>query len=676
MYRKRYSFLFASVLLAFVVPFMPAALHKSSAANDTDTLPSLKASIEASDIFRRGYATFGLFGVVPDGTVLSATDEPVPAVTPTAAPSPPPEIFTHPLLNARVTVAGATTMNPSPYEAVVVARSSDVINVIPGKALTVWVDFLNTGTATWTNNGSHFIALNVTHPAGRTSAFQHPFWKSSYRPAVMRTNQVKPGETGRVAFALRAPKTPGVYTESFQLVAENLTWISGSTVTFTIGVGERVTPPQHWKARETARSSEGTLKMDPGQARTAWISFANDGTVPWFRSGNHFVAVNTTDPAGRTSTFRHPYWRANYRAGLLSEKYVRPGEVGTFRIALQAPTTPGIYTENFQLVAENLAWIDGGKFSLTIQVGDPLAIQTVTQETGEPTIRVGLFQTSQPVTVTASGTYDVWDGSSVKLSTEAAAAQTTVITETGSYTVTSPSGTWTTLTPPRFIPSDTTVIMEITSFENRPSWNTALNDNRFRGTLEVRSATGGSWVIDELPLESYLRGVAESSNGSPIEYLKALAIAERSYTLWHYLAGGKDKINDFTVNATTDQVYRGYGFELRSQDPLTAVTSTSGTVITHPEAISPANQRGVAVTPYSSGTDGRTRGWSEVWSGNFPWLLSVEDPYGIISNALTLSGNHMVGMSAKGALGYAQNGKTSSEILIHYYSGIAVEKVY
>jgi SpoIID/LytB domain protein len=186
------------------------------------------------------------------------------------------------------------------------------------------------------------------------------------------------------------------------------------------------------------------------------------------------------------------------------------------------------------------------------------------------------------------------------------------------------------------------------------------------------------WAINELPLESYLKGLAEVSNGQPPEYLKALITSARSYILWHTLRGGKHPNEHFDINATTDQVYRGYGFEQRSIDPIAAVTASAGQVITHPDALSQLNPEGIIVAAYSSGTDGRTRSWQEVWnSGGFPWCLSVPDPYGIISNATTLTGNHMVGLSAQGARGFAtKENKTFDWILKYYYTGVNITKLY
>lgn len=690
MKKKFFPSLFATIMLGMIMPLFPFLLqsNQSSQQEARQDAGPLSASVQISSFITQGYV--GAPTRMPEASaqalaepsVNNAVSERTAPLKAAIAPEPREPAKTTPLQEARVagsqesTVRIAAASRALPYEALEVARSSDAVMINPGQAVTLWVDFKNVGTATWNNRGANFIALNVTNPAGRSSVFRHSYWGADYRAGRMTPSQVRPGEVGRIRFAIQAPQETGVYEESFHLVAEHLTWITGGKTTFTIGVGQRPTYPQHWKATETARSASGTVHIDPGKALTFSVDYRNDGSVPWFSSGNNFVALNVTNPVGRSSIFRHGTWKAAYRPAQLTQPFVRPGETAQFRFAIQAPQQEGIYTETFQLVAEGLTWIDGSTITVLIQVGNPVVQETAIPLAGEPVIRVGLFTTTAPVTITSTGGYTVSDSGGTR-ATRAAAESTQITSTGGTYSVSS-GESWQSSSPIRITPQGDNGIVEITSYENRPSWNTLLNDNTFRGVIEVRyvTSTNTTWVINELPLESYLRGVAETSNELPAEYLKAMAIAERSYTLWHYLAGGKYSSEQFTVNATTDQVYRGYGYESRSIDPRAAVIATAGKVLTHPDAVSIRNTRGIIVTPYSSGTDGRTRNWSEVWQGSFSWLQSVDDPYGIIPDALTRSGNHMVGMSAKGALGYATNGSTAESILTHFYTGTHLESAY
>ena len=85
----------------------------------------------------------------------------------------------------------------------------------------------------------------------------------------------------------------------------------------------------------------------------------------------------------------------------------------------------------------------------------------------------------------------------------------------GKYRVKTGAKNWISL-PPRFLASGNG-ILEITNFENRPAWNPALNDNLFRGVLEIQKVGEKLTVINELQLEDYLKGIAEVSNSDPKE---------------------------------------------------------------------------------------------------------------------------------------------------------------
>ncbi len=227
--------------------------------------------------------------------------------------------------------------------------------------------------------------------------------------------------------------------------------------------------------------------------------------------------------------------------------------------------------------------------------------------------------------------------------------------------------------PVRIVPKNSTII-EVLSYKD-PNWNNTLNFNRFRGVIEIcrSSVTGKIWVVNELPLEYYLRGVAETSNNSHYEFLRAMAIAERSYALYHIAWGGKHRGEPFHLKNSrrgngSDQIYIGYNYEKDVPRIVSATGATAGQVVTYGGR--------VVITPYSSGTDGkRTRSWSEVWGSSVPWCVSVPDPYGYIPDWKTRPGNHMVGLSTKGALGYAEKGSTHTQILNHYYKNTKVSFV-
>ena len=110
-------------------------------------------------------------------------------------------------------------------------------------------------------------------------------------------------------------------------------------------------------------------------------------------------------------------------------------------------------------------------------------------------------------------------------------------------------------------------------------WSKPSAYDQFRGVIRLIGQTNGTSTvngINELPLESYLRGVVPSEVSStwPIEAIKAQAIAARSYAAYrlHPTTGTYDMYDD-----TRSQVYRGYLGEKSGTNA--AISATAGQVV-------------------------------------------------------------------------------------------------
>jgi stage II sporulation protein D len=139
----------------------------------------------------------------------------------------------------------------------------------------------------------------------------------------------------------------------------------------------------------------------------------------------------------------------------------------------------------------------------------------------------------------------------------------------------------------------------------------------YRGDIEVRVDGSGVTAINELDMDSYLRGVVAGEMPStwPLEALKVQAVAARTYALATRKTGGAfDQYPD-----TRSQVYRGVTGESVRSDA--AVSDTTGRIVTY------AGQP--AVTYYFSTSGGHTENveYSFVGSLSKPWLVGVPDPY-------------------------------------------------
>src|SRR3954453_7664692 len=144
-----------------------------------------------------------------------------------------------------------------------------------------------------------------------------------------------------------------------------------------------------------------------------------------------------------------------------------------------------------------------------------------------------------------------------------------------------------------------------------------VSSGLYRGAIEVRLDGGGVTSINQLDMDSYIRGVVagEMPSSWPLEALKVQAVAARTYALSTAKSSGAfDQYPD-----TRSQVYRGVSGESVRSDA--AVADTARQIVTYNGT--------PAVTYYFSTSGGQTENveFSFIGSLSKPWLVSVPDPY-------------------------------------------------
>ena len=563
-----------------------------------------------------------------------------------------------------------------PLEAQIISQSPSVLRLKPGQSFTVSVKIKNTGTSAWQNSGTSFVAINTADEKLQKtvkSKFQHKSWKKWWRPTGL-SKSIKPGETAIIKFVVTAPLETGRFTEYFSLAKAGYGFIDGGNFPLTI-----VSFPQI-SIKSTVPES---LEIEQGQTKTVNVQFENTSKISW--DAKKFPLALSVGDLKSLSSFTDSSWTDNKTPCLIAVKSrIKPKQKFSCSVTFKAPDTPGSYRETFFLNAENLGSISTSRFPLNFSVLPKTEAAAPRFVAGEPIIRVGLFSKNKETQFKANDILDLIDSTgAVILTVNQSSLINIAPIDAASFSVSAENQTINISSPARFAPRNQTTVSEITTFERRPAWNTTLNDNLFRGTIEFRLLPNSTtyWAIEEVALEEYLRGIAEVSDSDNPIYLKTMMISARTYAAFLNIYKTKHKIEGFDVNMTTDQVYRGYNLELRAPNTTKAVLETEGQVLIHPYAVEEKNPQGVIVASYSSGTDGKTRRWCEVWKcadpeKDYPWAIATDDPLGIIPNALTLSGNHMVGLSGKGARVMAGQGKTFEEILKYYYAGVEIKKLY
>jgi stage II sporulation protein D len=136
------------------------------------------------------------------------------------------------------------------------------------------------------------------------------------------------------------------------------------------------------------------------------------------------------------------------------------------------------------------------------------------------------------------------------------------------------------------------------------------------GGAELRLYGGALILVASIDMEKYIAGVvaAELLPGWPVEALKAMSVAARSYTLWRIGARSKAPF-DLTADVSS-QVFRG--LERVPQPVRDATRATRRQVLRY---------KGKPISAYYHAcAAGRTATAGEVWGKDQPYLQSVVSP--------------------------------------------------
>ena len=513
-----------------------------------------------------------------------------------------------------------------------------------GVEFSAWVKLKNTGNTTWRNTGNNTVYLGTDHKRDRQSDFV-----DGTRIGFMEQKVVEPGETATFNLNLKAPTEPGYYQEYFTPVVEGITWMSDSGMYFeTVIIGDEY-------AAEVIEMSP-LNQFERGSKYVVWMKLRNIGKKTWTKKNMKMVFLREQD--------------LKITDASLSSKEVKTGEMGTIRFVVHIDENEDIEGKNLMVRPK----IDGKHlykrpiyFYYTVGKNSKRTASVIRKASGttkQEDIRIKLSYEGNPQ-ITASDAFEIYSANKF-LTVLNGGKSVSVQYKNNKYEVTTPSGTFQVDDEVRFIPKNNG-ILKIQNYNNRPSWNTSINDNEYRGKLEVRYYDGKLLTINELPLEDYLKGLGEVSNTEETEKIKAIMVSARSYAQFYMTVDTKFPGAPYHLDddPARTQKYIGYGFEKRGPKVVQGIEATTGQVITY---------NGTLVkTPYFNQSDGtRTRSAKDVWNWDAGYLLSVDDSYCTADNFL----GHGVGLSGCGAHGMALQGFSYSEILKHYFSDIEIVELY
>lgn len=544
-----------------------------------------------------------------------------------------------------------TTVREPRFTAEVLDKSSGAdLRFAPGETRSLFITLQNTSQLVW--NPDQF-ELNILQAGGL--AFDSD--------AIKLSREIGEGERARIDFELTAPVRAGKYRFTLQPRWQNGKLKKAQPIDFLVEVES---------ARLTGKLVEkpDPLELARGDSQKIVFGYQNTGNVIWNSESTILQSLPAEPSALATSD-----WISTVQPARLREAIVRPNETGHFEFTVQRPVDAGSSIESFVPFVRGLGRIRGAAAKVqfadlpaeVIEVQQTQKVETDLSDSANrgPTIRIRLSFRSDRIEI-GGGEFALKNADGAEIFVGTFADFEKVKITDGEFFRVEPRG-------------DT--ILEIPNWAHHPGWSDMLNDNKFRGVLEIRRLGDELVVINELPLEDYLRGVAEPLPTDPDEKVKLLAVLARSYAAF-YADPAHRKFPGQPYDGSDDpaefQKYIGYNYELRGNMP-TAVEQTRGLAVTYEGA--------VVKTPYFTSSGGRTKTAAEArWNAaDFAFVKAVADPWscGLNSNAIgtdfgcpASARGHGVGVSGMGAAGLAREGRTFREIIDYFFEGVGVEEIY
>jgi len=568
---------------------------------------------------------------------------------------------------------------------------ADPINIGAGETKTVTVKIKNTGKTIWSATGAGYVSSYTVNPNYHDSIFfDKSAWMSTDHPArIIATT--KPGAIAEIKITLRAPAKVGNYKEEFYLASEDNTWIKGAGFYFKINVvkSSKTAPAPVDDESDAEKVEDDSIKANADYAVSKLaatlnmvtttggapinftIRYNNSGKVDWKSYSWQEAGSRQVDDGGSAVNIADASW-INNRKILEVNEPIKSGDSFSTNFIFRAPATIGQYILRFQIMADGHT-LNGGIYELPVAVAadapagyQPFVFASTRVLINEPIIRVGLYKPTKPVQFLSGYAYSVYFGTSTQSSLDAV-AQAELDYKKGVYSVSANGVTVTSTDYVRLVPAHFGNYFILSNYERYYKALGKQSFNAYRGILAYRYSPKSEmpYVINELPLDYYIAGIAETSNGAAMEYIKAILTAARSYAFAQIGAISDTRLFD-VAPTTADQLYLGYNAEQLLPRVVQAQENTYGEMVTY-------NSNPV-VTPYFGRSNGHTKTWKEVWGGaDKPWLQRVECIY---DQGKTLWG-HGVGMSAQDAAKRAdKDGWTYDQLLRHYYTGVEVENIY
>ena len=218
--------------------------------------------------------------------------------------------------------------------AIFVTQSFLPDTMILGQTDTVSITMQNDGNTVWTADAGY--KLGSQNPQDNTT------WGIS-RIYLATGDSIIPNADKTFSFTITAPSTPGTYNFQWKMLQEGVQWFGGMTPNIAITVVQAL--PQN--AAIFVSQSNIPDSMITGQTDTVSVTMQNIGNTAWTATSGY--KLGSQNPQDNT------IWGTD-SINLASGDSIIPNDTKTFTFTITAPSTPGSYNFQWEMVQEDVQW--------------------------------------------------------------------------------------------------------------------------------------------------------------------------------------------------------------------------------------------------------------------------------------------------------------------------------
>ena len=279
-----------------------------------------------------------------------------------------------------------------PDNAQFVSQSPPPATIRAGQSYPVSVTMKNIGTSTWAR-GPYMSGTNI----GRFQLLsQNPFNGGTWGTHLINmpdAASIAPGQSFTFTFNAIAPATPGSYNFQWQMIDQNVVGVFGDLT-------PNVVCANPTDDAQFVSQSPPPATIRAGQSYPVSVTMKNIGTSTWAR-GPYMSGTNI----GRFQLLsQNPFNGGTWGTHLINmpdAASIAPGQSMTFTFNAIAPTTPGSYNFQWQMIDQNVVGVFGD-LTPVVTVNLPAPLPSLSSLTVSPASVTGGSASTGTVTLSSA----------------------------------------------------------------------------------------------------------------------------------------------------------------------------------------------------------------------------------------------------------------------------------